>query len=339
MSSPPRHIAAGALLLAVAMLPSCAAPSMTTATRVDAFKPLPPTGRPEPVVSASHAAVAASSAVPSSPAPSSMGTYGAVPHGAATVATPHDDTPASYLTPQRLEHGYTIVVVGVNGDNMLSAGLAPGLVEGGYPGAVEVVDWTTGYWPLFIYHLRAETRHEEFARQIAGKIVQYQTAYPGRPVNLVGYSAGAVVAVEAIEALPRGVRIDRAVLLAGAISPLYNLQTALARSRDGVVSYYQTQDVVALWAGTTLAGTADGTHLPSAGAVGFWTPLGANDEVRHLYRDQLVQIAYDPRMALCGNLGGHFQCVGRKFVAQWISPTLAGHPGHDLARRTNADIR
>jgi len=234
--------------------------------------------------------------------------------------------------------GYTIVVVGVNGDNMLNAGLAPGLVEGGYPGAVEVVDWTTGYWPLFVYHLRAGHLHEMFARRIADKILDY-SRYPGRPVNLVGHSAGAVVAVEAIEALPDGVRIDRAVLLAGAISPLYDLRTVLERTRHGVASYYQTQDVVALWAGTLVAGTADGTHLPSAGAVGFWMPLGASDETRGLYRDRLVQLPYKPRMALSGNLGGHFQCVGRKFVAEWISPMLAGHPDHYLAQRATRRLR
>ncbi len=216
------------------------------------------------------------------------------------------------------------MVVGVNGDNIMSAGLAPGLVEGGYPGAVEVVDWTTGYWPLFLYHLRTDERHQTFAHWIADKIVSYQTQFPGRPVNVVGYSAGAVVAVEALKALPRGVSVDRALLLAGAISPLYDLTPALQHTRQGILSYYQTQDIVALWAGTTLAGTADGTHLPSAGAVGFWTPLGANEADRQLYRDKLVQLPYSPRMALSGNLGGHFQAVGRKFVANWIAPELAG---------------
>ncbi len=123
------------------------------------------------------------------------------------------------VTPARLARGYTIVVVGVNGDNSLSAGLAPGLVAGGYAGAVEVIDWTTGYWPLFVYHLRAEARHKAGAELIARKIAAYQNRYPGREVNLVGYSAGAVVAVEAVETLDPGRRVDRLVLLAGASRP------------------------------------------------------------------------------------------------------------------------
>jgi hypothetical protein len=320
MSLLPRSLNVVTLSLAATVLSSCAGGPATGEARVAAFKPLPPVDGTAnaPVPDEPHAAQRPSQA-------------------------PANDSPTAsalaYVSPERLQRGYTIVVVGVNGDNILSAGLAPGLVEGQYPGAVEVVDWTTGFWPLFLYHLRAAERHQAYARQIADQIVAYQRAYPGRPVNLVGYSAGAVVAVKAIEALPDGAQIDRAILLAGAISPLYDLRTALARTRDGIVSYYQAQDVVALWAGTTLAGTADGVHLPSAGAVGFWPPLGAGDDDRRLYHDKLVQVAYTPRMATTGNLGGHFQCVGRTFVAEWISPMLAGHPGHELARRPGAGRR
>ncbi|REK05546.1 MAG: hypothetical protein DWQ37_23860 [Planctomycetota bacterium] len=249
---------------------------------------------------------------------------------AATLAEP--DESQQHVTPQRLARGYTIVAVGVNGDNILSAGLAAGLIDGGYRGAVEVFDWTTGFWPLFVYHLRAEGRHRAAARAIAEKVAVYQARYPGREVNLMGYSAGAVVAVEAIEALPEGSQVDRLVLLAGAISPLHDMRVTLRRTRVGVLSYYQPQDVVALGAGTLVAGTADGHHLVSAGAAMFWPPPGASEEDRRLYRDKLCQWPYDVRMARSGNLGGHFQCVGRKFVAEWIAPALGDARGFEIAR-------
>ena len=241
-----------------------------------------------------------------------------------------------FVTPERLEHGYTIVAVGVNGDNALSSGLAPGLAEGGYRGAVEVVDWTTSYWPLFLYHLRSGNRHRSGAQAIAEKIARYQTDYPGREVNLVGYSAGAVVAVQAVEALGRGREVDRVILLAGAISPLYDLRPTLRRTRVGVWNYYQPQDVVALMAGTVVAGTADGQHIASAGAVGFWPRLGLSGEEQALYRHKLVQLPYHPRMAVSGNLGGHFQCVGRKFVASWISPLLSEERSARVVARAGA---
>jgi len=252
----------------------------------------------------------------------------AVTHTASVAPMPSDasrlfDTDQPYVTRERLDHGYTIVVVGVNGDNSLSAGLAPGLVNGGYRGAVEIVDWTTGHWPLFIYHLRAKNLHRGGAEQIGEKVAAYQARYPGRQINLVGYSAGAVVAVEAVEALPVDQGIDRLVLLAGAISPAHDLRPALKRTRLGVWSYFQPQDVVALWAGTLLAGTSDGAHLVSAGAIGFWPPVGASEADRELYRAKLVQQPFRPEMIASGNLGGHFQCVGERFVTMWVAPVLA----------------
>jgi hypothetical protein len=105
----------------------------------------------------------------------------------------------------------------------------------------------------------------------------------------------------------------------------------LARARIGVWSYYQPQDVVALWAGTLVAGTADGTHFASAGAVGFWPRPEFDESDRELYRAKLVQAAYRPEMITAGNLGGHFQCVGRKFVAEWIAPLLTTEPERGVA--------
>ena len=309
-----RCIAAGAALLAVATLAACSAPHAGKTGPAAAVNRLPPVASSGEVVLAGHFPKRSSTA----------SRKGALQPG---------ESEQLFVTPERLKRGYTIVVVGVNGDNSLTAGLAPGLVEGGYPGAVEVVDWTTGFWPLFIYHLRAGNRHRAGARLIAEKIAAYQARYPGREVNLVGFSAGAVVAVEAVEALGEGQEIDRVILLASAISPLHDLRPVLRRARKGVWSYYQPQDVVALWAGTLLAGTADGHHIMSAGAVGFWPRPGLSDEERQLYHDKLVQLPYQPKMALSGNLGGHFQCTGRKFVAEWISPVLSGKPSPGVAQR------
>ncbi len=313
MQSRARCIAAGALLVGVMTIEGCSAPGTRETSPPAAVTRLPPVATAGEVALAGHFSPSRSTA----------------PHEAEPQVA---DSSQPFVTPERLERGYTIVVVGVNGDNMLSAGLAPGLVEGGYPGAVEVVDWTTGFWPLFVYHLRASSRHRAGAQLIGEKIAAYQARYPGREVNLVGFSAGAAVAVKAVEEMGQGREIDRLVLLAGAISPLHDMRSVLGRVRVGVWNYYQPQDVVALWAGTLLGGTADGHHIVSAGAVGFWRRPGLSDRERQLYRDKLVQLPYQPQMALSGNLGGHFQCTGRKFVAQWISPLLWDEPGAKMAR-------
>lgn len=312
-----RSTAAFAMLLG-ATLPACSAPQVNGPPPATGLSRLPPVADSGEVKLAGHVAGDDTQAAPRD-------------------ASPPVDSDQPFVTPERLSRGYTIVVVGVNGDNILSAGLAPGLVEGGYPGAVEVVDWTTGFWPLFIYHLRAGKRHRTAALQIAEKIADYQARYPGREVNLVGFSAGALVAVKAVEAMPAGRQVDRVVLLAGAMAPWYDLRPALLNTRVGVWSYYQPQDVVALWAGTLLAGTADGQHIVSAGAVGFWPPR--DPEERRLYDEKLVQAPYRPQMITSGNLGGHFQCVGRKFVATWIAPILSGEPDAGVAQSADRAIR
>jgi hypothetical protein len=308
------------MLVGIATIAACAAPDAREASPAAAVTRLPPVASSGEVALAGHF-----------PASRSTASYETEPKSA--------ELSQPFVTPERLENGYTIVVVGVNGDNILSAGLAPGLVEGGYPGAVEVVDWTTGIWPLFIYHLRADSRHRGGAQLIGQKVAAYQARYPGREVNLVGYSAGAAVAVRAVEEMHQGREIDRVVLLAGAISPLHDMRPVLGRVRVGVWSYYQPQDVVALWAGTFVAGTADGHHIMSAGAVGFWRRPGLSDSEQQLYRDKLVQLPYQPQMLTSGNLGGHFQCTGRKFVARWISPLLSGEPSARVGQSAGSNLR
>ena len=289
MSPRARAIAARSLLLASASLGACTTVAVRDAEPIAGHSRLPPV--PALELTQSHEAV-------------------------------RDQSPGDYLTTERCRLGYTIVVVGVNGDNMLSAGLAPGLIDGGYEGAVDVIDWTTGHWPLFLYHLRSGRAHDAGARAIGDKVAAYRAQYPGREINLIGYSAGAAVVLQALEQLPSSEHIDRAILLAAAVSPAHDLRPALARCRVGLWNYYQPQDVVALWTGTLLAGTADGAHVMSAGAIGFW-PLKMAEAERTLYEQKLVQLAYNPRMALAGNLGGHFQCVNRRFIAQWITPMLS----------------
>ena len=70
-----------------------------------------------------------------------------------------------------------------------------GLLDAGLPYATEIVDWTTGRILLAIYHLRAWKRNRRAARQIAGRVVDYRRQYPGRPVWILGHSAGGAMAI------------------------------------------------------------------------------------------------------------------------------------------------
>ena len=230
-----------------------------------------------------------------------------------------------WLTAERADAGYTIILPGINGTSRFSIGIARGLVDAGYPGALEVRDWTTGHFGLFVYHLMAIERNRELAGKIAEQIVAYQDQYPGRKVNLVGHSGGAAMAVLVLESLPADRRIDHAVLLAGAISPEHDLTDALGKTESGITNFHSWGDVPHLVVGTLALGTLDRQHTISAGAEGFRPPPNLSEEGRRLYAERLQQVPYNLDMLKSNNAGGHFGPTERKFVANWVAPVLARH--------------
>jgi pimeloyl-ACP methyl ester carboxylesterase len=245
-----------------------------------------------------------------------------------------------WLAAERLEKGYTLVLPGIEGTSFFNISIARGLVDAGHESAIEVVDWTTGNWLMFPYHLMALERNKARAREIADRIVAYQRLYPGRPVNLVGHSGGAAMTVLVLEALPPDHPIENAVLLAAA--PDYDLCGAFLRTKHGITNFYSGGDAIYLIAGTLALGTIDRQYAMSAGAVGFRfpPPLKAADynvinvpafphpesleQVRKdLYSAKLHQVPYRAEMLKSFHLGGHFGPANRRFVADWVAPRLA----------------
>jgi alpha-beta hydrolase superfamily lysophospholipase len=207
---------------------------------------------------------------------------------------------------------------------LVNWGIARGLRDGGFPGAVVVCDWTTGWWPLFLYHLRARRRNQLQAIAVARSVLSYQSAFPGRPVYFVAHSGGAALATWAMEALPIHSAVTGAVLLGAALSPTYSLGRALRSIEARLWNFWSPFDLFLLGAGTLLCGTMDGRHAVSAGCQGFSLPENANTEERALYRDRLRQRRYHPRMVRQFHLGGHFGWANRVFVAEVVAPLLLG---------------
>ncbi len=229
--------------------------------------------------------------------------------------------PARYRTPARLDSGFTIILPGIEGASFLNSNVAKGLIDGGVPSSVEVYDWTASPL-LFPINLRDYWRNRHEARIVARKIVEYQARYPGRPVHLIGHSGGGGIAIMALEELPPRQQITSAILLAPAVAPDYDLRRALLRTRCGIWNYYSPYDVGFLRAGTMLLGTIEGRHTSAAGAVGFTTPWGLDDEDKKLYSDRLHQQRYSRKMAEDGHTGGHMGWASRGFVSHWLAPII-----------------
>ena len=225
-------------------------------------------------------------------------------------------------TNDRLENGLTLILPGIESESFANSNVAQGLQNGGVDTAIEVHDWTTGRILKALDHLRDLEGNRQAANKIAQKIVDYQDRYPGRPVYLIGHSGGGGLALLTLEALPPDRQVTAAVLLAPAISPTYDLTAALEKTDAGIWNYYSPLDSTLLIAGTTVAGTIDGKHVPAAGAFGFEEPEGNSPERRRLYQTKLHQVGYDFEMMASGNLGGHFGPTWSQFSEDYLVPIL-----------------
>src|SRR5438552_1321386 len=96
---------------------------------------------------------------------------------------------------RRLTQGLVLVLPGIEGRSPFNLSIARGINDAGIGAATIVHDWTTGFWPMFLFNLRASQRNRRQAEAVARVIVEYQDAFPGRPVHLIGHSGGGAIAV------------------------------------------------------------------------------------------------------------------------------------------------
>jgi pimeloyl-ACP methyl ester carboxylesterase len=167
------------------------------------------------------------------------------------------------------------VLPGIEGQSFINQSIAQGLADGGVEAAIEIYDWTTGIILLFLYHLRGWRRNVKQAERLARRIVDYRTTYPGRPIYLIGHSGGGALSVLTLERLPPGTTVTGAVLLNAALSPRYDLTSALSHVETKIWNFRSIFDLFFVGIGTVLAGTVDGRHACDAGRFSFGRPHGA----------------------------------------------------------------
>lgn len=226
-------------------------------------------------------------------------------------------------TPDRLAQGLVLVLPGIEGYSRLNRRLARGLAQGGVPFSIEIYDWTFG-WIWQLWSLRSRRRHIEQATILASRIAEYQNQHPGRPVHMVGHSGGGAMIAFTLEALDPVRRITSGVMLVPALSPDYDLRTAVSRTEQGIWNYCSRGDVFFLGAGTLLCGTADGRHCVAAGNTGFLEAAVARAKVTE--QASLRNVPYRREMIRTGHTGGHLSVTRPGFISQEIAPLFVRTP-------------
>ncbi len=226
-------------------------------------------------------------------------------------------TDQPYVTEQRLDEGLVLVLTGMHGRLWLTENIAVGLDRAETDQAVKMYDWTQMGVLFPLLNLRAEDRNREAAAGIAEFVREYKREYPGRPVTLVGYSAGGPMAIWTAEALSPQRELEGIIVLASPLQPDYDLRPALAASRKGVVSFHSRHDWLYLGLGTIIFGTMDGGRGVSAGNVGFEPPEPDADGYDHLF-----QVPWQSDMAKLGYMGTHLTIGAPRFVAAYLAPLI-----------------
>ena len=227
------------------------------------------------------------------------------------------------MTPGRLDRGLVCCLDGVGGYNWGPRWLRGGLLDAGVACAITIFDWGYGPKGMFIADLVAEEKNKRRAAELAAMVENYERLFPGRPVYLIGHSAGAGMVVFALEQMADETRVDDVFLLAPALDPERNLAPALRHVRSRCFATYSPADVALMGLGTSVFATLDRKHTLGAGLVGFKLPQALSPEDGHQYR-KLRQAGWDTALLKKGLWGGHMGWSSPRFACEYIAPVLRG---------------
>lgn len=229
-------------------------------------------------------------------------------------------TQVNYTSPDRYERGLVVCLSGAGGMMGECDRLRDGLAAGGVDRALEVYEWSVG--EVLSDQASVEANHHK-AALLARRIETYLHEYSGRPVHLVGVSAGTGLVVWAIEALTGDDKITGGVLISSSLDTQYDLTRALERVTDRLYAFTSVADTV-LSLGVSVAGTVDRGGGLAGGLFGFSPPDNAPDATRALYRERFTQIAWWPGDVILGHIGDHLGATNPTFVRARIAPLVLG---------------
>lgn len=226
----------------------------------------------------------------------------------------------SLTTQERYERGLVVCLSGAGGLLGEVDRIREGLRQGAVDRAVESFAWSRGG---VLTDQTGIERNRQKAAELARRIEAYRAEYPGRPVHLIGVSAGTGLVVWALEGLREGHQVDGAVLIASSLGSRYDLSVALRNIRGRLYSFFSSVDPV-LSVGVTLTGTVDRSRTGSGGLLSFKPPKGDDAGTERLYQEKLVQYGWKPADVVLGHLGGHLGATQSRFVSKRIAPLVLG---------------
>ena len=183
-----------------------------------------------------------------------------------------------------------------------------GLKLAGIEAAIDIVSW--GDPGNSLKNVTDARSARESASKQAQRLLDYMQTHPGRPITVIGYSAGAAIAVFTVESLPPDQPVDRVVLMSADLSPDYDLSAMLERTRDGAINYWSPLDVQSL-ALVANIGTLDGGRVPAA-----LTNFAQTDA-------RLTAMQWNPLMVFYGNFGGHLDYLfNAGFIRDFLAPLV-----------------
>jgi len=239
---------------------------------------------------------------------------------AATAAVATGCARNNYTSPDRYERGLVVCLSGAGGMMGECRRIRQGLDAGGVNRAIEIFEWSGG--EVLTDQASVAENHRK-AAQLARRIEAYLHEYSGRPVHLVGLSAGTGLLVWAMEDLAGDGKITGAILLSSSLDSRYDLTRALERVTDGVYSFSSVFDTI-LSLGVALAGTVDRGGGLAGGLFGFSVPDNASENTRTLYKERFTQIAWRPGDMILGHIGDHLGATNPVFVRTRIAPLVLG---------------
>lgn len=201
------------------------------------------------------------------------------------------------------------------------SGIREGLKAAGFRGEVASLLWTVSFNVAIDQAVKANARLG--GERLARMIEDYCEQYPGRPVHLVGFSAGTGVAVFALESLKEGYAVDNVVLLGSSLWNKYDVGKAMGHVRGKMFVFYSPKDMV-LAGPMKVFGTIDGVFADdAAGSVGLRSPSG---------RERIVNIGWRPEFERYGYVGGHFDVTSSRFLEAEVAPILVTRPSYTSGR-------